>query len=170
MFQAILLHIIFSLIYKGGAFLGLDLKPYLPPAYIELLDCLVLSCRKLGMFYYPNMLARYQQDDPDSYVWVCIEEVKRFNLALYKVCRTLSDSGKYEKNMEECGAVGAASYGFTANELQFPMPKKDPMWNATRKEDWNSAATEDVYPTPLDDVMEEEWISRSAELLRVVGA
>lgn len=39
------------------------------------------------------MLAQYQSDDLASYVWVSIEEVKRFDLALYKFHRMLSRAG-----------------------------------------------------------------------------
>ncbi|EYE92455.1 uncharacterized protein EURHEDRAFT_544026 [Aspergillus ruber CBS 135680] len=40
-YQAILLHIIFTLIYKGRDSLGFDLEPFLPPSDMELLECLV---------------------------------------------------------------------------------------------------------------------------------
>lgn len=73
--------------------LGLDLKPCLFSLVSSLLDRLVKSCRRLGMLYYPNMLARYCEPDQPSYVWVSIEEVKRFNIALYKVCRVCSEQG-----------------------------------------------------------------------------
>ena len=134
-----------------------------------MLDSLVLSCRRLGLFYYPNILARFQQNDLVSYVWICIEEVKRFNLALYKICRALSGFSAHEKNGGQHSVACEASCGLTADELQFPMPKNDPMWNAMRKEEWDSAIADDFDPTRLYDTMEEEWISNSAELLRFIG-
>lgn len=134
-----------------------------------MLDSLVRSCRRLGLFYYPNILARFQQNDLASYVWICIEEVKRFNLALYKTCRALSGFSAHEKNDGQHGVACEASCGLTADELQFPMPKNDPMWNAMRKEEWESAIADDFDSTRLYDTMEEEWISNSAELLRFIG-
>ncbi|KAF3400004.1 hypothetical protein F1880_008251 [Penicillium rolfsii] len=68
-YQAILLHIIFAILYKGGGTLGLDLKPCPSSVISSLLDRLVENCRRLGMLYYPNMLARYYQPDQPSYVW-----------------------------------------------------------------------------------------------------
>lgn len=53
-YQAILLHIIFALLHRGGGSMGLDLKPSLPSPDSELLDSLVGSCQRLGMFYYPK--------------------------------------------------------------------------------------------------------------------
>jgi hypothetical protein len=165
MYQAILIHIIFSIICKDRISLGFDLKPSLPATDTDLLAALVLSCRRLGMFYYPNILARYRPDDLSSYVWIGIEEVKRFNLALYRVCKILGSS-KPNTNVGEYGNPGVARWQLTASELQFPMPKNDLLWNAVNKKEWNFAATEDVYHFNLNDTMELEWISNSAELMQ----
>lgn len=142
------------------------MKPSLPSADIELLDSLVRSCRRLGLFYYPNTLARYQQNDLASYVWICIEEVKRFNLALYKICRALSGFSAHDKSGRQRGVTG---HELTADELQFPMPKNDPLWNAMCKEEWETAITDDSDLTGLYDTMGEEWISKSADFFRFVG-
>ncbi|KAF7587259.1 hypothetical protein BBP40_007498 [Aspergillus hancockii] len=166
LYQAILNHTIFAIMHKGVS-LGLDLKPSLPSADIELIESLVLSCKKLGMFYFPNVLGRYLPDDHPPYVWVSTEEIKRFNLALFRVCRTLSGSIKGDGDEKE---GGAASWRLTAGELQFPMPKNDPLWFALRREEWEYYAGEDVFYTSLDNFREGEWISNSAELLRVVGS
>lgn len=117
------------------------------------------------MFYYPNILARYQQNELVSFVWTCIEEVKRFNLALYKVCRASSSLDKSGTH----GVTGEAICELTANELQFPMPKNDVLWSAMCKEEWDSAITNDFDLNRLYDTMEEEWISKSAEFLRFIG-
>jgi hypothetical protein len=156
--------------HKRRPSLGLDLKPSLPSGDLELLVSLVQSCRRLGMFYFPNVLARFLPDDHAPYVWVSVEEVKRFNLALFKVCRALSGYSRQDGNGKECGVIGATSWRLAASDLQFPMPKNDPLWNAFGREEWVSAVTEDVLHTSLDDIKEGEWISNSAELLRFAGA
>lgn len=121
------------------------------------------------MFYYPNVLARYEQNDLASYVWICIEEVKRFNLALYRVCRASSSSDIHDKSGRQYSVTGEASCELTADELQFPMPKNDPLWNAVRKEEWEPSVNDDFRPARLYDSMEEEWISKSADFLRFIG-
>lgn len=114
------------------------------------------------------MLARYQQNELVSFVWICIEEVKRYNLALYKLCRALSSFVIHDKSGTH-GVTGEGIRELTANELQFPMPKNDPLWNAICKEEWDSAITNDFVPARLYDTMEEQWISKSAEILRFFG-
>lgn len=111
------------------------------------------------MFYYPNILARYEQSDPASYAWICIEEVKRFNLALYRVCRALSRSSN------SCTANSL----LRAEELHFPMPENDLLWNAMTGEEWTSAMAEGANRDRLDGSREENWISHSAELLQIFG-
>ncbi|RAQ71558.1 hypothetical protein COH21_012909, partial [Aspergillus flavus] len=108
-YQAILLHIIFALLHRGGGSMGLDLKPSLPSPDSELLDSL--------------------SDDLASYVWVSIEEVKRFDLALYKFHRMLRRAGTRDS------AVGSYSVttvdgALTAADLRFPMPTNDALWHA----------------------------------------
>ncbi|GFG01657.1 zinc finger protein C11D3.17 [Aspergillus udagawae] len=166
-YQAILLHIIFAILYKDRGALGLDLRPALSGADAELLRRLVVSCKKLGMLYYPNMLARYCRNDLPSYVWVSIEEVKRFNIALYKVCTACSGKG--------CGTgvldtTKASSRELRAQDLQFPLPKNTPLWNAVGRADWVSVATEEVHRHILDETLEHEWISKSAHVLEALDA
>ncbi|KJK66034.1 specific transcription factor domain protein [Aspergillus parasiticus SU-1] len=163
-YQAILLHIIFALLHRGGGSMGLDLKPSLPSPDSELLDSLVGSCQRLGMFYYPNMLARYQSDDLASYVWVSIEEVKRFDLALYKFHRMLSRAGARDSAAGSY-SVTTVDGALTAADLRFPMPTNDALWHAVGKEQWLSATTKGVYLCSLNDAMEDQWISNSAELI-----
>ncbi|KAE8406895.1 hypothetical protein BDV37DRAFT_291593 [Aspergillus pseudonomiae] len=165
MYQAILLHVIFSLIGKGNVDLGLDLKPSLPATDLDLLSSLVLSCRALGMFYYPNMLARYHPDDLADYVLVGVEEVKRFDIALFRVCKSIgSDRG--ETHLEHRD-TSRARWQVTASELQFPMPKNELMWNAITENEWKAAATEGMECINLSDSMESQWISNSSELLQL---
>lgn len=156
-YQAILLHIIFSIMHASGGTLDLDLRFSLPPNRLELLMGLVRSCRKLGMFHYPNILERYREVDVFTYVWVCIEEVKRFDLALYKVCGKLTGLGS-GGNLD----VGGSSL-FSAEELQFPMPNNCSLWHAVGRDQWISALEGKLVD--LDDLAQDSWISNSAGLL-----
>ncbi|PYH41310.1 Zn(II)2Cys6 transcription factor [Aspergillus saccharolyticus JOP 1030-1] len=145
-YQAILLHIIFAALHRDNTGpLSLDLQPSLDPAAAALLHWLVASCKKLGMLYYPNVLSRYCQDYPAAYIWVSIEEVKRFNLAVFKVCRTFG-----------------CSTGLHVSDLQFPLPENNPLWNAAGKAEWIAAGAENVLRDGLEDPSPREWISNSA--------
>jgi hypothetical protein len=152
------------MLYKGGGALGLDLKPCLSLADSDLLDRLVESCKRLGMLYYPNMLARYCEPDQPTYVWVSIEEVKRFNIALYKVCRTCSQQWS---GTTACDIIRGSSRGLRAQDLQFPLPRNTLLWNAVDKAGWESAGSEDVFRHRLNDTLEHEWISNSAHFLDI---
>ncbi|OJJ52755.1 hypothetical protein ASPSYDRAFT_51442 [Aspergillus sydowii CBS 593.65] len=164
-YQAILLHIIFAILYKGGGgVLGLDLKPCLSPADTNLLDGLVESCKRLGMLHYPNMLARYCDSDLPAYVWVSIEEVKRFNIALYRVCKLCSEQ---RSGTADCDIIRGSRRRLRAQDLQFPLPRNTRLWNAVDKAGWEYAATEDVFRHRLDDTMKDEWISNSALVLEM---
>ncbi|RAL02867.1 Zn(II)2Cys6 transcription factor [Aspergillus ibericus CBS 121593] len=165
-YQAILLHIIFAILCKDRGALGLDLRPCLSPADADLLRRLVVSCKKLGMLYYPNMLARYGQTDPAPYVWVCIEEVKRFNIALYRVCRACGDTD----DRDVLATATASNRGLRAQDLRFPLPKSPRLWHAMSKEEWVSAMAEGVPCHDLDDTLEREWISNSAHVLEALDA
>ncbi|PYH88661.1 hypothetical protein BO71DRAFT_423529 [Aspergillus ellipticus CBS 707.79] len=147
-YQAILLHIIFSFVLKGQGALNFDLSVSLPAADFELLEALVRSCRRLGMFYYPNILARYKDSDLTSFVWVGIEEIKRFNMALYKFCaKTSRSSAARDGNQNDNGAVRPL---LTARELLFPLPTNNPF------------VIETVH---LDDDCQADWISNFAGVL-----
>lgn len=162
-YQAILLHIIFALISKRNVSLGLDLKPSSPVIDTGLLASLVLSCKKLGMFYYPSTLAQLNSDSPASYIWIMVEEVKRFNLALYKVCRVLNPGQKNNK-IENRGSSGMTSWQLNASDLQFPIPRNSLLWNAVTEEERIYAGIGYVDSIDWSDTMETQWISRSADL------
>ncbi|KAL5365321.1 hypothetical protein BJX96DRAFT_158958 [Aspergillus floccosus] len=166
MYQAILLHIIFAVLSAVSTPVGLDLKPSLPDIEAGLLASLVQSCRKMGMFQYPNMLAQYMSDDLPTFVWVGVEEVKRFVIALYRVCNSLG-CDKRTSDMGECTAPVALRWSFLPSELQFPPPTHDRLWNAKGREEWMSAA-EGVDCIDLRDMMESEWISKSPKVLRFI--
>ncbi|KAH1330455.1 hypothetical protein KXW83_008332 [Aspergillus fumigatus] len=149
-YQAILLHLIFSVIMKDNGVVNLDLKPSISAAGLALLKSLVGSCRRLGMFFYPNMLARFKEADLPALVWVSIEEVKRFNMALYKLCTTLSSSTTEDRPL------------LHASELQFPLPSNDPLWNAVGRAGWEANAKGENMVSLKDD-LQAKWISRYAD-------
>ncbi|RAL15205.1 Zn(II)2Cys6 transcription factor [Aspergillus homomorphus CBS 101889] len=166
MYQAILLHIIFALTSKDSVTLGLDLKPALPANDKTLLKSLVQSCRKLGMFYYPNMLARFRPEEPGGHVWVGVEEVKRFVLALNRVCKIIGAEEQAANVHGKHRDVPTPRSGLlTASELHFPMPTSEALWNAGTEEAWNAAAVDKTDLIHLTDFREAQWISRSATLL-----
>lgn len=154
------------MLYKSSGALGIDLKPCLPPADTDLLNRLVLSCKKLGMLYYPNMLARYCHVDLPPYVWISIEEVKWFNITLYRVCKACS---QHEGWTDKSNSTKTASMKLRANDLQFPLPRNTSLWEALDKAQWDSAAIENGYPHRLEDTLECEWISNSANVLELNG-
>ncbi|KAJ5519800.1 hypothetical protein N7463_000253 [Penicillium fimorum] len=160
-YQAILLHIIFSFVLSSRAAIDFDLKISLPPADLGLLEALVRSCRRLGMFYYPNILAKYEESDLDSFVWVGIEEIKRFNIALYKVCGKANNSSIRDGSH---GDINAVRPSLTAGELQFPLPSNCHLWNAVGMNEWIAIVKEEKLVS-LDDTCQENWISNFAEVL-----
>ncbi|GKZ28921.1 hypothetical protein AbraIFM66950_001879 [Aspergillus brasiliensis] len=161
-YQAILLHIIFAGLYRGGGELDIDLTPSLAPADADLLERLVISCKKLGLFYYPNILAHYCHGIVPEFAWVSIEDVKRFNLALFRVCRVFGMLRKQED------ITGNLSGRLRASDLQFPPPRNAALWNAVTKDEWESAATADMDRHSIDDPLPLEWISNSADIVDIL--
>jgi hypothetical protein len=147
-------------LHGGSGTLGLDLKPSLTSANTEIFNSLVVSCKRLGMLYYPNILAQYSQSDPAPYVWLGIEEVKRFNLAVYRVYQACSKIGKEDRDTHEQDITATPNSGLTAKDLQFPFPRNNRLWRFCSKGEWDAAATDGVFCHLLDDPMDEEWISK----------
>lgn len=116
------------------------------------------------MFYYPNILARYRETDLASFVWVGIEEIKRFNLALYKACGKLRNPGTRDGSKDDVGAVTSL---LAASELQFPPPTNHPLWNAVGKDEW-MAHTKDERLLSLHDNDHTNWISNFAGVLEIL--
>jgi hypothetical protein len=113
------------------------------------------------MFYYPNIIAKYEEADLASFVWVCVEEIKQFNIALYKVCGKASSSSIRDGSHGDINAVWSL---LTPDELQFPLPGNVPLWNAVGADEW-MAVGRDEKLVSLDDDCQEKWISNSAEIL-----
>ncbi|KAL2836073.1 hypothetical protein BJX68DRAFT_274711 [Aspergillus pseudodeflectus] len=152
----ILLHIIFALMRSGAENLGVNQKPSFAQAHTELLDSLLRSCKRLGMFYYPSILAQYSQSDASPYIWLGIEETKWLDLALYKVYQPTSRIGKRANNTHIDSKL-------TARDLQFPPPTNIRLWKAVSKTDWDTAAHSGVFNHLLDNTMSEVWMSKVNE-------
>ncbi|KAJ5588354.1 hypothetical protein N7537_011032, partial [Penicillium hordei] len=155
-YQAILLHVILSILMKSEGVVNFDLKASISATDLTLLKSLVGSCRRLGMFFYPNMLAKYKQADLPSFVWVGVEEIKRFNIALYKLCVKLSNVSQEDRPL------------LTAGELQFPLPSNDPLWNSVERDEWEANAKEE-NTVSLGDNFQAKWISKFADILGFLG-
>lgn len=137
---------------KTGGVVNIDLKASISAADLELLKSLIGSCRRLGMLFYPNMLARYKEADLPSFVWVGIEEAKRFSLALYKLCAKLSSPSPDDRPL------------LHASELQFPLPSNEPLWNSVEKDEWEANAKgENMISLKYD--FQEKWVSNFADVL-----
>ncbi|KAL2869618.1 Zn(II)2Cys6 transcription factor [Aspergillus lucknowensis] len=130
--QAILLYVLFSLVSRNGISIGFDLKPVLHGPEREILGSLITSCRRLGMFYYPNILAQFANHRHPTYIWVGVEEIKRLNLALFKLSRSVARSSHQPEEGSTCHIA--------AMELQFPRPAGERLWNATTLADWHEQA------------------------------
>lgn len=102
------------------------------------------------------MLARYKEADLPSFVWVSIEEVKRFNIALYKLCAKLSSSSQEDRPL------------LPASELQFPLPSNNPLWNSVGRDEWEANAMGENMVS-LNDDFQGKWISKFADVLEFLG-
>ncbi|EFQ99573.1 hypothetical protein MGYG_02585 [Nannizzia gypsea CBS 118893] len=176
-YQGILLQIIFALLRDGQSPLLTRKLPEVPAA---LLTSLVHTCLHQGLFSYPSIIAQFKPgDEPDVFIWLGIEEVKRFALALYKISKiyyTLGDKihdhgleahQLREKQPNNCSS-NAPNRVLSLTDLQFGVPDSDSLWNATS----NLAATlaargvEVNSATYNDKNMEANWISNIAQPLQ----
>ncbi|OJJ03316.1 hypothetical protein ASPVEDRAFT_170685 [Aspergillus versicolor CBS 583.65] len=159
-YQSILLQLIFALlIAKQESTLDLNLRFQLPDEKYKLLTSLVETCRQVGLFNYPNMLARFHPSAPIALIWVSVEEIKRFGLALYKLCRMCTRTSLADKGGS---SRGLRSELLTLADLDFCMPDSDEIWNAPP-----SSGTEWFRSTALqqscrDNRDPDGWISQTA--------
>ncbi|OOF98690.1 hypothetical protein ASPCADRAFT_394095 [Aspergillus carbonarius ITEM 5010] len=163
-YQGILLQLIFAaLVAKQESTLDLNLRCQLPGPQYELLISLVATCRRRGIFSYPNMLMQYDATAPIALIWVGVEEIKRFGLALYKLCRLCGRSDlppdRHENDRSEL---------LTLADLDFCLPDSDAMWEgapATMEEARSLA----VGQTCRDNRNPDGWISQSSGKLYDAG-
>lgn len=126
-YQSILLQLIFALLVaKQDSTFNLNFRLQLPDSEYELLTSLVETCCRLGLFNYPNMLARFHSSDSIALVWMSVEEIKRFGLALYKLCRLCTRSDSTNKSGSSSGLRNEL---LTLRDLDFCMPDSDEVWN-----------------------------------------
>ncbi|CAG8272303.1 unnamed protein product [Penicillium salamii] len=93
----------------------------------DLLASLVQSCRYWCIFSYFNMLLQHDADALLALVYISVEEIKIFGLALYKVCR-LSTPASFDL-AGECSNSGRKEL-LSLSDLSFYMPDSDELWNA----------------------------------------
>ncbi|KAJ5186724.1 hypothetical protein N7449_011488 [Penicillium cf. viridicatum] len=163
-FQSVLLNIILALFMaRENASMDLTMRYRLPDDKYKLLTALVQTCRRWGMFYYPNMIIQHNTYTPLALVYLNIEEIKRFGLALYKACR-LSTSSDITEGNTNCDRNDL----LTLADLSYSMPDSDEIWNAplgteseVLKKSASSAATRDNGDP-------KNWISEASGLLHDV--
>jgi hypothetical protein len=160
-YQSVLLQCIFALFLAGErAAIDLNLRYRIQDDEYNLLVTLVESCRLGGIFSYPNMLAQHSSAVPLTLVWLSVEEIKRFGLALYKVCQMstrLKTTG--------ADASSAKSELLTLADLSFGMPDSDEAWNSTSAVG-SEARQEVAFQTKLRDSRDPtKWISQSSSVL-----
>ncbi|KAF9884692.1 hypothetical protein FE257_001321 [Aspergillus nanangensis] len=142
-YQSILLLLIFAvLVAKQETTFDLNLRCQLPAPKYELLVSLVESCRRLGLFSYPNMLARHDASAPVALIWVSAEESKRFGLAL-EGCRSRSEL-------------------LTLADLDFCLPDSDEVWNAPPGVGPESIRNSALRQTCRDNRNPDCWISQTS--------
>ncbi|RAL08048.1 C2H2 type zinc finger domain protein [Aspergillus homomorphus CBS 101889] len=163
-YQGILLNVLFALISATPGSVDLQLTRTLPALPSQLLLALVRTCRQQDLFSYPTIRAQFTRNTaPDVFIWLGIEEVKRFALSLYRVSAMV-------RVQESHVPVDDASKGeclVSLEELRFAMPERDDLWNA------NSDLAATLARDNLIDYdarnMEVDWISNAGRLLRRDG-
>ncbi|KAE8132830.1 hypothetical protein BDV38DRAFT_200541 [Aspergillus pseudotamarii] len=156
-YQGILLQIIFALL-KDNQGLNLQLTHELPTLPLQLLKALVRTCLKRKMFFYPSMVAQFENTLPDVYIWVGVEEVKRFALSLYKVCRSC--------RVPDTGASSQGRSLLSLANLQFALPDSDELWHASSDLASRLAEDRSAYCERNSGA---RWISQTARVLQPDG-
>lgn len=156
-----LLNIILALfIARENVSMDLNMRCRLRDDKYELLTALVRSCRQCGIFSYPNMLLQHEADAPLALVYVSIEEIKRFGLALYKVCRL---STSFHLTGES--ANGDRNALLTLADLSFCMPDSDELWNAPLGAESEVLSKADSSAAGRDNGDAKNWISQASTLV-----
>ncbi|KAK9543895.1 hypothetical protein V6Z77_010021 [Aspergillus fumigatus] len=160
-YQSVLLQCIFALFlaWERKA-IDLNLRYQIQDDEHDLLVTLVESCRLGGIFSYPNMLAQHSSGVPLTLVWLSLEEIKRFGLALYKVCRLST-----RLDPSRADGSSAQSELLTLADLSFGMPDSDEAWNSISGVGCE-VRQEEAFQTKLRDGQDPTgWISQSASVL-----
>ena len=158
-YQSILLHIILSVFVSrdtGGVDLGL--RHRIPAEQYDLLTALVQSCRNLGVFSYPEMLAQHPIGTPVTMIFLGVEEMKRFTLALYKVTHICTSVDRQESTSNKL---------LTVADLAFSMPYSDELWNRQEGADGQSISMATAQAGQKENRDHEKWINSSFTTLHV---
>lgn len=107
--------------------------------------------------------------DVGPFNWVIVEEVKHFNLALFKVWKTFGKASKHGIGIDILQTALSENWGLEPHDLQFPLPKNVQLWNAKSKEGWLAIGAEKMEGPDRNDTLVSEWISNSAEVLEGIG-
>lgn len=138
----------------GGIDLGL--RHRIPADEYDLLNSLVRSCRNLGMLSYPKMLAQYPTETPITMIWVGVEEMKRFSLALYRVAHMCTTVDRNEIISEKL---------LTTADLSFSMPYSDEVWNLPKGSDVRPLVKAIAQTRQNENLDHQKWISTSFSTL-----
>ncbi|KAJ5093585.1 hypothetical protein N7456_009446 [Penicillium angulare] len=163
-YQSILLQLIFAVfVAQNETKINLNFRFQLPDSKYELLTSLVETCRRLGLFYYPNMLMQHPSSAPLALIWLSVEEVKRFGLALYKLCG-LCTGGKTSSTASPDNREDAILQDELLNikDLEFCLPDSDNMWNASNDAVPDSIRNFASNQISRDNRDSESWISQKS--------
>ncbi|RAK93700.1 C6 and C2H2 transcription factor [Aspergillus costaricaensis CBS 115574] len=161
-YQSILLQLIFALlIAKQEVTFDLNLRCHLPSSKYELLTSLVETCRQLGLFSYPSMLAQHPLDAPVALIWVSVEEAKRFGMALYKLCRLCGPKQIVDSDGQSHGGSQMSAL-LTLADLDFSMPDSDEVWNASSEERGSTLHYMTLQHSFRDNRDTSGWISQAS--------
>jgi hypothetical protein len=110
------------------------------------------------------MLAQHASSVPIALVWVSVEEVKRFGLALYKLCRLCSQPCEPTEAVEGDGGTGTGlrSELLTLVDLDFCMPDSDEVWNTPPGTEPEFIRTTALQETGRDNRDSDNWISQTS--------
>ncbi|PYH94359.1 hypothetical protein BO71DRAFT_430091 [Aspergillus ellipticus CBS 707.79] len=165
-YQSIWLQLIFALLVaKHEITLDLNLRCQLPTPEYELLTSLVATCRRRDMFSYPNMLTQHDAAASIALVWVSVEEIKRFGLALYKLCRLCARSEDTNGGTStDTDAIGARTELLNLADLNFCLPDSDAMWEAAPPSETESGSLRNLTVGQMcrDNRDPEGWISQTS--------
>ncbi|CAG8388286.1 unnamed protein product [Penicillium salamii] len=152
-YQSVLLQVIFSIFTtrdSGGVDFGL--RHRIPAEDYSLLNALVQSCRNLGIFSYPEMLNQYPAGTPITMIWVGVEEMKRFALALYKVTHICTTVDRQANASEKL---------MTVADLAFSMPYSDETWSLSKETEGQTLSKATAQASQKRDGDNEKWINSS---------
>ncbi|UDD63600.1 hypothetical protein AFCA_010861 [Aspergillus flavus] len=159
-YQSILLQIIMALfLAKGNSSTDISLQHQLSADDSYTLVTLVRTCRASGMFHYPKMIEQHSPATPLAMIWVNVEEIKRFGLALYKVCRlsNLAVTAKRSGNTRQ-DLLGLA-------DLNFCIPDSDRIWGAPAVMDEQDRQLLIALVERRDNSDQKAWISNATRIL-----